>query len=529
MPTNIARIVVREPSGAEREVEISKPAFTLGRQSDSVLEDTGSRHGTFVNGQRISSQLLKSGDQIGLGVSDAYRLIFATEAAILPELLQKFGKAPEGPAPELHHLGLLLQMAQLLHRAAALDEVLSTLVESAIQLAGAELGLLFLCEQDGQLRLHLARGRSGMYLPVDKVSYSESVVERVARFRHEEVVVEDESTGRPSQETGIITDRARGVVALPLQKLPMLETSGETMRQVVPQLLGVLYLETRLRAASVTGLDRQVLQTLALEGATVIENARLFRMARQQELSRHDLELARSIQQGLLPRQLPQTDYFQLQAMTMPCRTVGGDYYDVTPLPCGRYGITVADVSGKGLPAAMMAVTLQGAFTASAAGDPPLEDLFRRVNEFLCDRTPLDMYATLFYGVVDREGRVEFVNAGHLPPLVLRQDSELEVLKDANFPIGMFPGSSFAVSHAQLAPGDLMLLVSDGVTEAQNDAQQFFGDERLHAILAASTGRAAVDICDNIVQALHNFVGDAPQADDLTVIALHFGRTLEEN
>jgi serine phosphatase RsbU (regulator of sigma subunit) len=552
MTDALAHLLVREnASGSEREVEITGSVFTLGRQGDSDLvlldnrisrrhaqitqapdgfriEDCGSRHGTFVNGQRVDGpHVLKGGDQISLGVSDAYKVTFVTEEAVLPSLLQKIGKAAESPAPQLQHLSLLLQMAQMLHRAPALEEVLTTLVDSAVQLAAAERGLLFLTDEEGKLRLRLARGRAGAYQSTDSVDYFHSVVERVARFRHEEVTLEDESTGRPAQETGIVSAMVRGVVAVPLQKLPMMEMSGETIRQAVPELLGVLYLESRTHATSVTGLDRQVLQTLAVEGATVIENARLFRLAREQERSQHELSLARNYQQGLLPRQLPKTDYFELKATTMPCRTVGGDYYDVIPLPSGRYGITVADVSGKGLPAAIMAVTLQGVFSGVASGDPGLEDLFHRVNGFLCERTPSDMYATVFYGVLDRSGRLNCVNAGHVPPLIIRAAGVVEALSFASFPLGMFPAVDFEVHCVQLEPGDQVFIFSDGVTEAQNAHHDFFGEERLTAILEKCGAQPGQSLCTTVVAAVRDFVGEAPQADDLTVTALRFKRPVD--
>ncbi|HTG61367.1 MAG TPA: SpoIIE family protein phosphatase [Terriglobia bacterium] len=552
MADALAHLLVREnASGNERDVQISGPVFTLGRQGDNDLvlldnrisrrhaqilqtpegfriEDCGSRHGTFVNGERVDdTRLLKGRDQISLGVSDAYKLTFVTEEAVLPSLLQQIGKATESPAPQLHHLSLLLQMAQMLHRAPALEEVLTTLVDSAVQLASAERGLLFLTDEEGKLRLRLARGRGGTYLAVDAVDYSHSVVERVSRFRHEEVTLEDESTGRPAQETGVISALARGVVALPLQKVQMMEMSGETLHQAVPELLGVLYLESRTHATSVTGLDRQVLQTLAVESATVIENARLFRAAREHERNLHQLAVARTIQQGLLPRQLPKTDYFELKAVTMPCLTVGGDYYDVIPLPGGRYGITVADVSGKGLPAAMMAVTLQGVFSGFASVDPGLEDLFSKVNGFLCERTPMDMYATVFYGVLDRSGLLNFVNAGHVPPLIIRATGQVEPLDFANFPLGMFPGIEFEVRSAQLEPGDQVFIFSDGVTEAQNAAHDFFGDERLTALLEKCGAQPGHSLCTMVVGAVRQFVGEAPPADDLTVTALRFVRPVD--
>lgn len=546
MPANVARLVVRDASGNAREVEIARTPFTMGRQSDNdlvlldsrisrrhariiigptgyVIEDAGSRHGIFVNGERVVSHPLKSGDQINLGLADVYLLSFMADQAVLPGLLEKLEKATDSPAPQLQHLGLLLQMAQRLHSAPALEEVLTTLVDSALQLSDAERGLLFLRDDTGELRLRLARGKDGVHLSLDLTDYSRAVVERVAKVGREEVMLEEEMTGRAAQETGIIQVGLRGVVAVPLQKLPMMEMGGETIQQTAPELLGVLYLDSRSRATSLTGLDRQVLQTLAVEGATVIENARLFRMSREQERIQQQLDVARNIQQGLLPRRLPQSDYFELEAATMPCQTVGGDYYDVVQLPGNRFGFAVADVSGKGLPAAMLAASLQGAFAAVAAGDPDLAELFRRVNEFLCERTPADMFATIFYGVLDPSGLFRFVNAGHVPPLLVRADCAVNRLEPSGFPVGFFPEATFEVDSVQLKGGDLLLIFSDGVTEAHDAEDELLGEARLKELLEPCAGQLPREVWAKVVAAVQDFVGAAPQSDDLTLAVLRFG------
>jgi len=546
MPDNFPRLVVRETSGTERETQIAHTPFTLGRQSDNdlvlldnrisrrhaqivqdahgyVLEDAGSRHGTYVNAARITSCLLHSGDQISLGVADAYQIFFMTEQAVLPKLLEEIGKAAGSPVPQLQHLGLLLQMAQMLNRAPVLEEVLTALVDSALQVTDAERGLLFLCEEGGELRLRLARGRGGVHLPANLSDYSHRVVEHVAQSRREEVGLEEEMTGRSPKETGLIRGGMRGVVALPLQKHPMTEMGGETIHQTVPELLGVLYLDSHARATAVTGLDRQVLQTLAVEGATVIENARVFRLTREQERMRHELTLAHSIQQGLLPRQLPQSDYFEMRALTIPCQSVGGDYYDVVRLPDERYGFTVADVSGKGLPAAILAATLQGAFAAVAAGDPDPGDLFHRMNDFLCERTPTEMFATIFYGVLDRHGGFTFVNAGHAAPLVIRNNGVVHRLDSADFPVGLFAGASFQKAHTHLEPGEHVLIYTDGITEAQNVDDELFGETRLKALLEECGGQGPQTVCDKVVAAIQDFAGGARQADDLTLTVLRYG------
>jgi len=201
---------------------------------------------------------------------------------------------------------------------------------------------------------------------------------------------------------------------------------------------------------------------------------------------------------------------------------VGGDYYDVVALPGGRYGLTVADVSGKGWPAAMMSVMLQGSFDAVAAGDPSLEQLFDRVNRFLCERTPPEMYATVFYGVLDPSGRLDFVNAAHPAPVVVHPNGECLLLGSANFPVGMFPSAQFTAKSAQLQAGDELIIFSDGVTEAQNSSRDLFGDARLLDFLKAAAGLPPAQKCARLVEAVEHFAGLAPQADDLTVVLARY-------
>jgi phosphoserine phosphatase RsbU/P len=547
MTDTTSRLLVSDAAGNEREIEIVQTPFTIGRQGDSdlvlldnrisrrhaqivrdsrgdLLEDLDSRHGTFVNGDRVKRCLLKDGDRIGLGVTDAYRLTYRTEEAKLSNLLDEIQKAPGSPAPRLQHLNLLLQVAQILQRAPALDEVLAAVVDSALQLFDAERGFLFLTEQGLEPRLRLARTRAGCLPEMRSSDLLLDVVRRVIETRREEVILSDVSGGLARDETAILSAEQHGVVALPLERLPLAELGGDTIRQERPELLGVLYIESRRRAAAITRLDRQALQTLAMESAMIIENARLIRVAREQERSRQEMSVARRIQESLLPGSLPQAGHFHIHALSTPCRTVGGDYYDFVQLPGNRFGITVADVSGKGLPAAMMSVMLQGAFAALAAADPPLDELFRRVNQFLCQRTPPEMYATLLYGILEPSGRFQFVNAGHASPIVLRTGGDVEVLSAPNFPVGMFENATFGASEAMLKPGEQILIYSDGLTESQNEAFELLGEDRVRQVLADcnSQNLGPEDICEKLLKAMENFVGSAPQADDVTMALLRF-------
>jgi sigma-B regulation protein RsbU (phosphoserine phosphatase) len=545
MRENFPRLIVSDSSGGVREVEITKPEFTMGRQSDNdlvlfesrisrhharivkspqgyLLEDVGSRHGTFVNGTMISSCLLKSGDQISLGVADTYGLSFLMQEAELPGLLAELGKATKSAAPQLEHLNLLLQMAQTLIRSPNLEKVLTALVDSAVSITGADRGLLFLRGAEGELRLRIARAQEEIVLDPLPDDYSKGVVLRVAETGREEMVLEEASTGRATNETVTIQGGIRGVVAVPLQRLPVMDAHGESVLGVAPEQLGVLYLDSRSGATSLTGLDRQVLETLALEGATVIENARLLRLARQQERVQHDLELARNIQQDLLPKELPSSPFFDIHAFTVPTSSVGGDYYDAVALPQDRYGFVVADVSGKGLPAAILSANLQGAFAAVASADLELTETFSRVNDFLRLRSGAAMYATMFYGIINPGGEFNFVNAGHAYPMVVHSNCEMETLETSNFPVGLFPGVKFEAGKIHLKAGDVVLLFSDGLTEAQNFRNELFGESRLSDVACECANLPAAGVSEGILKAVKTFVGNAPPSDDLTLVVLRY-------
>lgn len=543
MSSDTARLLVQDAAGSVWEAAISKSPFTIGRQADSdlvlqdnrvsrrharivrtaqgyVLEDSESRHGTHVNGARIERRVLQDGDRINLGFSDDCQITFVSAGNTLQDLLEKVKKTTKSSAPTLRHLNLLLQLAQMLHRAAALQDVLATVVDSALEMSGAERGILFLQDENGILAKRMERGQ--VRLP-GQPDYSEDLIRRAMRSGRQEA--ENEPSSETGYETIVIPTGQRGALAVPLQKLPVAEASGEeTIRLASPELLGVLYLENRSKPAAISSVDRQALETLAIESAMIIENARLLRIAREQERSRHEMTLARSIQQSLLPRELPQADYLLIHAVSWPCRTVGGDYYDVIHLPKGRYGLTVADVSGKGLPAAMMSMTLQGAFSSLAAADTELAELFRRVNAFLYERTPPEMYATLFYGVAEPDGCFRFVNAGHVPPYLVRASGEIQTLEAPSFPLGLFPKAEYGVMTLQLEPGDQILVFSDGLTEAQNEVGEMLGESRIKQLAesCARNGAPPSEVCASLVAAAENFAGAAPQMDDMTVAVLGY-------
>jgi phosphoserine phosphatase RsbU/P len=541
------RLVVIEPSGTRREVQITSFPFRIGRQADNELtlrdsrisrqqaqitlddgtvsiEDMGSRHGTFVNGEKIIRRELKANDRIDFGMNDSYKLMYIGDSATIEELVERV----EAPAPaeagsrELYHLGLLLEVARTLGTGLSLEDVLTAVVDAAIQVTRTERGVLLLANPAGELHMAVARDAQRATLRPEQLQVSQSVVKRVANSRRELIVTDTGNESSMGAQESVAKLELHTIVAIPIDKLPLIETLDATITTRQGELLGVLYLDSHAPSSAFSDLDRQVLRTLAREAASVVENARLFAAARAKVRLDHEIEIASQIQHQLLPKALPDLPDLAVAGSTLACHSVGGDCFDVITLGGGRHGFFVGDVSGKGITAALLATLLQGVFFANAVTDISLAAVFSRVNNYLCERSAEDRYATVFYGVLDRMGRFEYVNAGHVPPLLRRRSGALEALGSASFPVGMFPEAEYLSERVALEPGDLIVIYTDGVSEATNVRSELFGDERLRRVVEGFTGQAAQELAQTIRDSVKAFTQGAAQSDDITVLTVQY-------
>jgi PAS domain S-box-containing protein len=236
----------------------------------------------------------------------------------------------------------------------------------------------------------------------------------------------------------------------------------------------------------------------------------------------HEIEIASQIQQTLLPNSLPDLPNVAVAGSTLACHSVGGDCFDVISLEGGRLGFFVGDVAGKGIPAALLATLLQGVFFATATMDLPLADIFSRVNKYLSERTAVGRYATVFYGVLDTTGRFEYVNAGHVPPLMVRRSGALEWLGSLNFSVGMFDEAEYQSASAKFDPGDFLVIYSDGVSEAVNTERELFEEARLRGIVEEFKGEMVQELATAIWEGVKTFTAGAPQSDDITVLVIQY-------
>lgn len=240
------------------------------------------------------------------------------------------------------------------------------------------------------------------------------------------------------------------------------------------------------------------------------------------ERSRAEIRIAAEIQKTFLPRQGPDLEEYEIAARNIPAQEVGGDYYDFIPLDERNLGIVIADVAGKGIPAALFMALSRSIMRAVASPDKATDEVVRESNDLITADASAGMFVTLFYCVLDRDtGHLVYVNAGHNPPLHYRcETGTLHTLLPTGMAMGVMQGNTYSVGDVSLAPGDLLVMYTDGVTEAFNQGGEGFGEGRLMDVVVASHDRNAADMLEIIFSRVNEFIGEATQSDDITVVVI---------
>ena len=489
------------------------------------LEDRGQRDGLFVNNQKVETHLLREGDTITFGEADSVQLVFHTGQgrASLSKTLAKLGQASEldAGARDLRQLSLLLEATAMLQSQLPLEEVLAAMVDRAVTITNADRGLLLEADSKGQLQPLLARRQGAVPLTPANVQPSQTAVAR-ALSRRRSVVEGDlaQAAGPLRDAQSVVAQELRAVIAIPLLSLAQPGAGDATYVSAPGDLLGLLYLDSRCPAAF-SGLELQILDALAHEAASVLDNARLVQKERERQRMEQELSIAREIQQALLPKTLQPFRHVQVRGMNRSCLAVGGDYYDLVELGQDRAAFIIADVSGKGLSAALVTSMLQGTFTSISLGQDPAR-VFAHVNHFICSHSEVRRYATLFLGILDAGGRVEYSNCGHLCPLLVRQGRVEPVFGAGSLPLGMLPQTAFKTESSNLEPGDTLVLYTDGITEAMNRQDDQFGDERLCEVVARHAHSTLEKMEAAILAAVAEFMHGAEQSDDITLLLVRY-------
>jgi len=533
-----ARLQVTDSSG-RRVVPVDKAIFLIGRRTAAdlqlvnadvsrehaeiaqdgtryLLRDRGSRYGTFVNGEQITERALEHGDRIRLGRTDAIELVFMTDASSSTHIS---GLREIGSDADLRQMAAILNGLRALGSGRVLEEVLTLVLDSAIDVTKAERGFVMLARPDGELEFKTARGKGKITLPGTSFTTSAKIPREVFQTGESRIVGDLMEGNLAGLHDGTIAIGIRHVLCVPLSVSPMVASADQG---IVPRVIGVLYLDGRERSTILSQQTRSSLEAFATQAALAIESARLYAEAAEKARIERDLLVAAQIQQALLPTGSFETSFVDLAASSVPCRTVGGDFFDYLDLGSRGFGFGLGDVAGKGAPAALLAAAVQSNFIAQAPVSADPADTLTRVNNALLRRAIEARFATMFHGVVDVTGHLSYSNGGQEPPLVLKRDDGILWLEAGGPVLGLLPGATYEFDSVTLDPGDLVVICSDGVTEARNAAGDEFGRERLIEAMRGCHGGKPEAVLERLFEAVRRFSQGTPQGDDITGLVLRY-------
>jgi len=307
------------------------------------------------------------------------------------------------------------------------------------------------------------------------------------------------------EHMSIVEQKVRSMIAVPLQ--------------TNDRVIGLIYVDTPNTIREFTREDLNLLTVMANVAAIRIEHARLNEIEEAERAMAKEMHQAALIQQGLLPSSAPATEGLDIAAKAVASRSVGGDYFDFIKYPDGRVAIMVGDVAGKGMPAALLMSSLQARVHVVFEEPDDLAKKMARLNKSTCASCPDNRFITFFTCIVDAtSGKVVFTNAGHNPPLVVRAKGGYQALEGGGMILGILPMAQYQESEIILEQGDVLVLFSDGVTEAVDPEDHDFGEERLAKLVASMRDRPAAEIVQEVHRAVHAFTQGAPPADDITVV-----------
>jgi sigma-B regulation protein RsbU (phosphoserine phosphatase) len=542
MPAIPARLMVLGAEGEET-VVIDKPLFTIGRHSGNDLQltsgsvsrehaaiivaddvyrlrDKDSKYGTFVNGHRTSEATLQHGDHIELGPGSAVTLIFLDGQSARRDSHDSGVSSGSG----VRQVGVLLQSLRALGSGRVVDDVLALVIDAAVALTGAARGFILLANSHNELELKLARTRDKVTLPVRTVAIGRKIPETVFATGERMIVRDLADEDLQAEHDATFALGIRHIVCVPLRLVHFVEHASDRRAGHEPA-IGVLYLDSREPGALHSAATLAALETLSEEATLAIENARLYRDAQDKARVERELEVAWAIQQALMPNPHRDGRFFQAYGTSVPCRAIGGDFFDYIDLPDEAFGFIVGDVAGKGAPAALLATATLGMFGAEASERTSAVAVIERLNRGILRRAIEATYVTAFYGILSANGRLLFCNAGHNPPLHVSRRGIRELTTGGSV-VGLFADATYDEGLVTLAPGETVVVFSDGVTEARNGRHVEFGDERLLAAVSGHQGESPQALVAAVLDDLRAFCGDAVQYDDITMVAVSYAGPL---
>src|SRR6267378_2166850 len=502
------------------------------REGDGyLLQDLGSANGTLYNGSNVEGVVpLTPGGRIQIGETEIIfddgtyhssmgaTMITDNSSTSLPEATIALAsgdrttsgllEAIEGARTKPEHiaasttaksgdlLALISKVGITLLASANLNETLEQIVSLVFEAVPADRCLIMMRDEGSEeLRVAVARLRDRVG-EVGEIRVSRNVLDEVV-IRGKSVLTSDAQHDPRFASGTVVLQGVRSVLAVPLG--------------VADKVFGIIYADSPIAEGRFTEDHLKVLTTLASVAAIRVENARLIEARVDQQRLERELELASEIQQRFQPTAPPVVPGYELQGISFPCYEIGGDYYDFIQREDGRLVIALGDVSGKGTAAALLMSSLHAAVHAQCSANNSIVETICAVNRYLAENIPSNRFVTLFYAELDPlTGTLSFLNAGHNPPLIVHSSGTVEQLASGGLPLGIKPDAVFREGKTQLQNGDVLVIYSDGVSEAPNATGEEFGTSRLQDVVARNLDASAAGIRDRIEAALTKFAQGTP-------------------
>lgn len=487
------------------------------------IVDLGSSHGTFVNGDRVERKVLQEGDQIRFGhvelvfsidAEQPFPTVSSTEEDIQKSLahFSSVFAAPEYKQySDLEKINCILEIQYQWGQRYSPDETFGHILKSVLDISGAERSSVFVREGE-DFRYVVGVNSDGRTLSQSEFRASQTLVKRVADGG-EPIFMTHGIEGELAQQESILEMKLKAVACLPLK--------GISAASDQVGLIGILYVDSTKPMHTLSGLEERILVKLAGEAGNGFEKLEMIRTIEEGKKFELEMAIAHETQQSLLPKTFPEFGNFSICAFSEPTRHVGGDFYDfLQPDPDQLIGV-LADVSGKGVPAALLSSLFQGALDMECRTGASLAVVLEESNQLMYERSPANGFVTLFLFSLDSSGKGEFVGAGHNPAYLFRAASgEIEELESQGMILGAFPSATYTSSPLQIDPGDVLVVYSDGVTEAAGHDDEMFGEQRLLELIRANASGGASVLEGKILEELERFTEGVDQNDDITFLLI---------
>ena len=404
-------------------------------------------------------------------------------------------------------LARLLDVTRRINSETDPDAILGTIVDSLVSIAHADRGFLMLRSEGGPLKFAVARDRKGQPLEERKFQVSRGVVDEVALSGEPRLIDDAASSDAYNARMSIVSLSLRTILCVPLK----------TQAGVI----GVIYVDSNAITRRFTEGDLPLIESFAAQAAATLERVRLEQVARERDRMAAQLQIAAEIQRTFLPARFPPVEGVVGAVAAVPAQQVGGDLYDVLRFPDGRVGVIVGDVAGKGVPGALFGARLLSDLRAQALLHSDVGTTVTALNAIVAERATRGMFVTLIYVVLDpKTGECRYANGGHLAPTVRRPDGTLSTWTEVlGPPLGILPTLTYQTGTARLEPGEVLVLLTDGLGDAVGADNKRFEDQRVNDVIGTAAG-GPQDVVDSLLAATAAFTGDRPQADDQTLLAI---------